>query len=908
MPSFYFSSIELIFKELTSSANGLSDTEALNRLKRDGKNELSVKSGLSVGRIFLNQFLNPLVYILLIASWISLFLQEYLESTVIFATLIINALIGFLQEYQANKILKKLKSLVEYKTIVRRDGRELLINSSDLVIGDIILIKAGDKLPADGRLIKIQNLQINESALTGESLPIEKNLKQVAIGCALPDRLNMVYAGTIVSFGKGEAIVCAIGEKTEIGKIAQAVSYQDEEKTPLQKRLEDFSKLIGIFVLFICFLVFIIGTWQGRNFLEMFLTAVSIAAAAIPEGLVAAITVILILGMRKIFQEKALVRKLLATETLGSITTICSDKTGTITEGKMQVAHLFLGFKPFDLPLALFKETKKELKEESHALLLLKISLLCNETFIENPQDELKEWRIIGSPTESALFLASIQAGLSKEDILKQEKLIAELPFDSAQKYMISLYQRVKNKNQYELYEKGAPEKILTKCRYLFDQGKLKKLTLKEIKKIIALEENLTQQGLRVIGLAARELNANQIKLNFKKQEKIVWQELDQDLVFVGLIALKDPLRSNIKETINFCRDFGIKPILITGDHKLTVQAIAIEAGFFENKKAIITGEELDKIEDSRLKKIINKIQVFARVSPHHKLRIVRALQANNEIVAMTGDGVNDAPALKAANIGIALGGGTDIAREASDLVLLDNNFKTIVTAIKEGKLIFDKMRKVITYLLADSFSETILIIGSLIANLPLAILPIQILWINLINDGLSSFALSFEKGDSNNTNFKIQKSLKANEPLLNRQMISIILGAGLGRDLIVLVVYYWLLKQGVEINYLRTLIFAILIVNSISFIFSLRDLNQPAWKINFFSNKTLLLIMTINLSLLYLSIYWSPMQTILNSQALYFRDWGYIALIGFASFLIVEFVKYLFYSQKLIQIKKLGK
>jgi Ca2+-transporting ATPase len=777
--------------------------------------------------------------------------------------------------------------MVEHKALVLRQGQEIEVDSSELVAGDIIAILAGNRIPADARLIEANNLQINEANLTGESIPSSKIIDKIAKGASLADMKNMVFGSTIAVRGSGKAIVTAIGLKSEIGKIADLVKSTEEEKTPLQLRLFRLSKFFGLAVVFICLFIVGIGVWQGRGLFEMFLVGVAVAVASIPEGLAVAVTVILVLGMQRILKEKALTRKLVAAETLGSTTVICTDKTGTLTEGKMQVAKIIIGEKEFEINSLGSRQDKEEAKIVS---LALQISMMCNDAIVENPEEGLAEWRMIGGPTEIALLFAAIQSGLDREKLLQIEKKIDELPFESEAKFMITLHQ--KKEGSYILYEKGAPEKLLEKSKEFYHKGKISQIGDKEREKLKETYEGLTAKGLRVIGVAFREFK--NLEWLAAEEEKN-WGEIDKDLIFVGFLALKDPLRPEAKETIKICRQAGIRPIIITGDHGLTALAVAEEIGLDIKISGIITGEILDKTDDKKLKELVKKIDIYARVSPHHKLRIIKALQARGEVVAMTGDGINDSPALKVADIGVALGTGTDIAKETSDIVLLDNNFKTIVSAVREGRIIFSNIRKVITYLISDSFSEVILIVGSIVSGAPLAILPAQILWINIVNDGFPNFALAFEKGDKR---IMEEKPIKKDEPIINKEMKIIILVAGFVRDFFVLGIFYYLLRHSFDINYIRTVIFAAVGVDSLIYIFSLRSFKRPVWRINPFSNLYLIMAVLFSLFLLLAAIYWPPLQLILSTTSLGLNSWLLVISTGFLTIGVIEIVKHYFIAK----------
>ncbi len=880
--------------ELKSSINGLSNKEAEKRIKKSGSNELPKEKPLGKLTIFLSQFKSPLIYILLAAGTISLFLRDYVDASVIFGAVVINTIIGFIQENKANNTLSKLKRLIKHKAYVLRNGHESEIDSCRLAVGDIIIIKAGNRIPADARLLEADNLLVNESMLTGESVPAMKNVATQKKGTSIADRKNMVYAGTIAVRGIGRAVVVATGQKTEIGKIASLVQDTEDDRTPLQARLAKFSNFLGIVIAAVIILVAADGIIQGRPLFDMFIMGVALAVSAIPEGLIVGVTVILVLGMQRILKQKALVRKLVAAETLGSTTVICTDKTGTLTEGKMHVARIIIGEKEFEVGTLGSRQDSVEARVVS---LALQTAMMCNDAVVENPEDALAEWRIVGAPTDAALMSAAVQSGLNKDKLLKIEPKVGELPFDSNNKFMISLH---KKRDRFVLYEKGAPERLLDKSVMFYHKGKARKITAAERKKLNNNYNKLTNQGLRVIGVAIRHVK-NIPGLSAKRggtanNGTVNWSAIDNNLTFIGFIAIKDPLRPEAKETIKICRQAGIRPVIITGDHPLTAKAVAVEVGFKVKDKNIVTGEMLDKMSDEKLKSQVKKIDIYARVSPHHKLRIVQALQSRGEVVAMTGDGINDSPALKAADIGISLGGGTDIAKEASDIVLLDNNFKTIVAAVRQGRIIFANIRKVVTYLISDSFSEVILIVGSIIFGAPLAVLPTQILWINIVNDGLPHFSLAFEKGAKG---VMRQKPIKKQEPIMNKEMKVIIFGVGLTRDLLVFGLFIYLFNAGTDIAYLRTVFFALLGTKSLMAIFSLRDLNYPIWRLNPFSNLYLVGAALVSFALLLSAVYWRPLQKTLSTVSLGANAWVLIVLAGVVSVLMVEAVKCYFLAGK---------
>ncbi len=894
MKDFYNLTIESVLKELKANKDGLSFNEAKKRFNKYGPNKLEEAKPFSRLAILLDQLKSPFIYILLIAGFISLLLKEYIDMGVIFSAVFLNTIIGWFQENKANNALAKLKKMVEHKALVLRGEREIEINSDQLTIGDIIILQTGNRVPADARIIEAKGLQVNEASLTGESIPSEKSVDKIFKGAALADRENMVYASTIIVRGSGRAVVTATGKDTEIGQIAQLVKATKEEKTPLQLRLARLSRFLGIIITVMSLFIIAVGVWQGRDFFEMFLVGVAIAVAAIPEGLIVAVTVILVLGMQQIFKKKALVRKIVAAETLGSTTVICTDKTGTLTEGRMQVVHIVIGEKEFELDSLGSRQDSVEAKNVS---LALQIGMMCNNAVIENPKDILSEWRMIGSPTESALLLAALQSGLDKEKLLWVEPKIGELPFSSELKFMLTFHK--KKAGGYVVYEKGAPERLLDKSVNFYHRGRIHKLSKGEREKIDRTYENLTNKGLRVIGVAKREFSDVSFLARGQKEVGLTdddWKLIDKGLTFVGFIALKDPLRPEVRETIKVCRQAGIRPIIITGDHKLTARTIGKEIGLDVKAENIISGEILDKIDDKSLKNLVKKVDIYARVSPHHKLRIIKALQSRGEVVAMTGDGINDSPALKAADIGVSLGTGTDIAKETSDIILLDNNFKTIVAAVRQGRIIFSNIRKVVTYLISDSFSEVILIVGAIFFGLPLPIIPVQILWINIVNDGLPDFSLAFEKGDQG---IMETKPIRKNERIINNEMKVIIFAAGIIRDLFIFAIFLYLFRYNFDLTYIRTIVFAAIGVDSLFYIFSLRSLSCPIWKMNPFSNFYLVMAVAISLFLLLAAIYWSPLQRVILTVPLHLNAWLLIFSYGALSMMMIEIVKHYFIVKK---------
>ncbi len=864
---------EKVLKKLKSDSDqGLFLDEVKKRQKVYGKNVLAKEKPLSKIKLILNQFKSPLIYVLVMAGIVVLFFKEFTDAIVIFGAVILNTIVGFIQENKANKSLRELRKAVEIKCKVVREGHTRVLNYENLVPGDIVLLEAGDKVPADGRILKEDELKINEMTLTGEWIPASKKVRTLKKDTPLPDRDNMVYMGTIVESGRGKFIVTDTGSKTETGRVAQMVKEAEEEMTPLQKKIARFAKIVGGVIVVVAFLILIEGMITGNSFIEMFTTAVAVAVAAIPEGLPVAVTVILAIGMRRILKKKGLVRKLLAAETLGGTSVICTDKTLSLTEGKMRVAEVFT--------------------EKKGNLLALKIASFANEAFIENPEDSIKKWIVRGRPTDKGLLLAGIESGLNKTEMDLETPQIADLPFKSENKFIASLNKESDRKEV--LYISGAPENIIKISKFFAFGKKKKKLSKTQKKKIEKKLDEMTEKGLRVVAVGYKKTRGERKKiegLEPKKKNKEL-QSLCKDIVFVGLIGLKDPLRKGVKRAIKKVRSAGMRPVIVTGDHKLTAVAVGKEIGIKARKENVIEGSELDKLSDKEFEKKLSQIEIYARVEPKHKMRIVQAWQSKGEVVAMTGDGVNDAPALKKADIGVALGSGTGVAKEVSDLIILNNNFNVIVSAIEEGRRILDNIRKVITYLLSDSFTETILIGGSLLVGFPLPVTAVQILWVNIIEDGLPDIALAFEPKEKDLMERKPQGN---KEPLLNREMKAIIFIIGLLTDIVLLGLFFWLWNKNHDLAYVQTMIFGALSIDSLFYVFSCKSLRRNLWHFNPFSNRLLILSWIVGIILLVGAVYLGPLQKLLGTVPLGLKDLFFILGLGAAKLVLIEFTKWIF-------------
>lgn len=884
--SFYNLKAEAVFKIVNSTPAGLSSDEAKKRLAQNGPNVLAPDQPYRRGKVFISQFKNPLIYILLGAAALSLVVGEHIDAQVILAAVMINVIIGFVQEDKANSALSKLKKIVEHQAYVRRNGKELEIPTADVVVGDVLILKAGKIVPADARVFADNDLEINEASLTGESFAVTKSILPCALPTGLADRRSLVFNGTSIISGHGLAVVTATGTDTEVGKIATLVQTAASGPTPLQERLTKISRFLGLSVLIICLIIIITGVLKGLPFLNILLAAIAISAAAIPEGLSVAVTVILAIGMKHIVKKKALVRKLLAAETLGSITAICTDKTGTLTEGKMRLEEI-VSYSGRLAPARL--AGAKDASKLKDFMLALKAGVLCNNAVID--PTSLKS---SGLALEVSFLKVALELGVNQAELLQDEPRLSELPFNSARKFMISLHKKEK---AFSLYEKGAGEIVLEKCRFLEEAGKIRSMTGEDKAKILALYEKLTLSGLRVIALAYRDLNA--LPFNPADEDKN-WTLIDRELTFIGLAAFKDPLRPEAKKTIALCRQAGIRPIIITGDHPNTALTIAQELKMDIGATGVVSGEFLEHLNDSELRELVKNAAVYARVSPGHKLRIVNALKMNGEVVAMTGDGLNDSPALKAADIGLCLGSGTEVAKETADIVLLDDNFSVIVSAVRQGRIIFDNIRKSITYLIADCFSEIVLVMGSILFNMPLALLPTQILWINILNDGFPSFSMAFE---SNDDGIMKRRPIKRSESVFTPEMKTLLFGVGFVRETLLFAGFYYcathLAILGWSLEYLRTLLVAVLTLKSITAIFSLRSFTLPLHKIKQLTNPYLFAAIGLDLILLVAAVYWPVLNRLLKMEPLAAQSWLIVLAVSVINILMLEIVKAWFVKRK---------
>jgi len=866
---------EEIFKELKTSEKGITSEQAEKRLKEYGKNVLKKIHKLRPFKILLEQFHSFLIYILLIAIAVSFFINHFVDGIVISAIVILNVAIGFFQQYKAEKAIASLKKLIVPKSKVIRDGKLLEISSVQLVPGDIVVLNSGDKINADCRIIETENLQTNEAVLTGESLPVNKSLKVLSKKTVLTEQENLLFAGTQIVRGSAKAIVVSTGMNTVFGKIAGSLQEIEIQKTPVQKRLDKFSKQLGIFILAFVGLVMLLGLSEHFDAVEMFLTAIALAVSAIPEGLPAVLAISFAVSSLIMSKRNVIIRRLPAVESLGSVTVICSDKTGTITEEEMYVQKIFVNNTFYTKKdKNIFVQNKKiDSKKNKELFQLLKTSILCNDARFELIEGK---YEFVGDPTEEALVLMSLDLGLNKKLMTEAEPTIKKFEFESKRKMMSVLRDNGRNN---VLYSKGASEKILEISSSELINGQVKKLTEKRKKELMNYSEKIEGDAFRVLAFAFK---------NFSKKEKVE----EKGLIFLGFVGMIDPPRKEVKDAVIQCKNAGIDVKIITGDSALTAEAIAKQVGI-EGK--IITGKELEKMSDADLINSISKIAIFARITPSQKLRITKILQKKGEIVAITGDGINDALALKSADIGIAMGQrGTDVARDVSDIVLIDDNFASIVEGVKQGRTTYDNIKKFTKYLLAVNFSEIFLILFALVIGMLyghdkwfLPLLPLQILWMNLVTDSFPALTLAFEKGD------EVMKTKPRKEKSILDKIWKFIIIAGIFAFAVELIIYLFGIGNNLPIEKIRTLVLTTAILFELLFIYACRS-NKSLFKIGIFSNKLMNYAVLFSI-VLHLLLLYTPLGTIFGVVPLTLKDWLFIlpfAISGLVGFEVVKLIR----------------
>ncbi len=897
--NWYQSTPSVVLQQLKTNADsGLSQSEVSRRLEHYGSNDLTEQPGESFGQILWKQLTATMVLVLIVAAGISVALRDYTNAVAILVIVAFNAILGIRQEYQARAAIAALKKLAVSTVKVRRNDRVQEISARELVPGDIVLLETGNLIAADYRLLESVNLRIQEASLTGESEPTDKNAEPLgATDLALGDRHNMAYMGTVVTYGRGLGVVTAIGNETELGHISTAIQTVEPQLTPLQKRLDQLGLRLAMITLVLVIVIFALGLLRGEELSLMFLTAVSLAVAAVPEGLPAVVTITLALGATRMLKQQALIRKLPAVETLGSVTVICSDKTGTLTENRMTATFLEIEGHEVDLTQSLAELDDNDdlsglLAQKPELAWLLAGAALCNDASLESHPDQPETLQAVGDPTEGALVMTAAHMGLSQANLTQVLPRVAEQPFDADRKRMTTLHKLPSmsepmpkalesiasglsglGKASHIVFTKGGVGSLLAVTSRVLVEGKAVPLDREWHQKIIQGNDRLASKGMRVLGIAFRPLTST-----------LEPDELEENLIFIGMIGIIDPVRLEVKDSIEICQEAGIRPVMITGDHPLTAQAIARELGIVPNDQ-ILTGQEISQLSLPQLQDRVENISVYARVSPQNKLDIVKALQKRGHIVAMTGDGVNDAPALKQADIGIAMGiTGTDVAKEAADMVLLNDNFATIVAAVKEGRVIYDNIRKFIKYTLTGNAGELWVILLAPFLGMPLPLVPLQILWVNLLADGLLALALSVEPAER-----KIMRRppRHPDESIFARGVGRSIVWIGLLLGLVLLAIayHYWSIAQP---NW-QTMVFTTLALSRVWMAETMRSDRDSIFRIGLFSNRPLLAAVAVTLGLQMVVVYLPILQTVFKTTALSATDLGISFLLSTVVFWAIE-------------------
>lgn len=873
--------IEQAVEKLASKATGIGQAEAAERLTKYGPNEIKAAQRISAWNILIDQFKNVLILILLGATVISLFLGHGIESIVIAVIVLFAVLLGFIQEYRAERAIEALREMAAPTAKVIRDGKEFQVPAREVVPGDIVVLHTGDRIPADGRLVESVNLQVEEAALTGESVPVEKHADPLSTAdLPVGDRRNMVYAGTAVTYGRGRALIVATAMQTEFGKIAQLLQTVETGKTPLQQNLDRVGTVLARVAFVVVAIIVALGLLRGQPFIEMLIFGIALAVAVVPEALPAVVTISLAIGVQKMVKRHALIRRLPAVETLGSTSVICSDKTGTLTKDEMTVRKVYVAGKTYNVsgsgyaPRGEFSLNgsgpTKPTDELRH---ILTAAVLASDAVLLPDENKDNDWDIKGDPTEGALVVAAAKAGLEKETLDAQFPRRQEIPFTSETKRMTTLHETAEG---VVAYTKGAPEVILENCDHILTANGVKPLDDATRQEIVTVAREMASNALRVLGIASKsnaELKTDQ-----------------HDMTFLGLAGMIDPPRPEAKQAIVVCEQAGIRPVMITGDHPVTAEAVARELGLLKRGR-VVTGAELNDISDEDFKREVEDIEVYARVSPAHKLRVVTALQANHHIVAMTGDGVNDAPALKKADIGIAMGiTGTDVTKEAAEMTLTDDNFASIVAAVEEGRGVFGNIKKYLMYLLSSNIGEIGLMAGSALLGLPIPLTAVQILYVNLATDGLPALALSIDPPEKD---LMKRRPRNPRTGIFTRPVVSLMVAGGVWSTVINLSLFAWALGSGRSLEEAMTMTFVSLVLIQFFKAYNFRSdrhsvLNRP------FENKWLNIAILWEIVLLLLIVYVPALHEPFNTFSLPWMDWLIVLALSLTISPILEFVKWM--------------
>ena len=868
-PPAYSQTKDELFSNLETSSAGLSEPEVDRRLKKYGHNVLNKKPPKSILNMLKEQIFDPMILILLGAATFSALLNEWVEAGVIFFIVIINSIIGIIQEKKAQASLAALKTMSAPTATVIRNGSEKIVSASELVVGDLVILTNGDMVPADLRLTQSNNLKIAEASLTGESIASEKNAAAVlSPDCPLGDRKNMAYTSSIVTYGRGSGIVTKTGMNTEIGQIAGMLEDDDTSDTPLKRKLNAVGKILTIIGLIICVLIFAIGAFYGRPLLPQFLVAISLAISIIPEGLPATATIIMALGVQRMAKEHALIKNLPVVETLGNATVICSDKTGTLTLNKMTVTHLANGD---DFLNKKILKAQKAVKNNNAYKDLMYAASLCNDASLSPASPE----EIIGDPTEGALIPLAQDFGYSVSSLRKEYPRLGEYPFDSIRKRMSTIHEI---NNEYVAYIKGALDELLPLCDSIATSNGVQKLTKTDKENILALSHKMSDQALRVLGFASRTI------LNLPQEN----ENIEQHLVFLGAVGMIDPARDEVKASIKMAREAGIKTIMITGDHKNTAVAIAKDLGIYANGNTVISGTELNEMTDSELDQAVKSTTVFARVSPNDKLRIIQSLKRNEEVVAMTGDGVNDSPALKAANIGVAMGiSGTDGAKDVSDMILLNDSFTTITAAIKEGRKVYRNIQKVIQFLLVGNIAEITTLFIATLFNWDAPLLAVHILWVNLATASLPALALGVDPASKNIMKHKPVKT----GTLFERDLVWRVISQGIFVALMTLLAY-WIGDTFDNPIAGQTMAFCVLALSQMLRAFNQHSNTDPIWIRGNKVNIWLIVSFIVSAILMGVILFTPNLQSLFHLTNLTSRQWLVVIILSLFSILQVELMK----------------
>lgn len=883
---------------VVSAQKGLTDSDIAERRARYGDNGFKRPSRGGLVKKFITQVKNPLVILLAVAGAGTFFLGEVFNTIVIGIAVAINIIVGVLQEGRADAAFEKLVVSEERFAVVVRGGAKYSIRAEDLVPGDVCLLTAGAHIPADIRLVECADFSTNESALTGEWLAVVKNAEPIAgVSVRITEQYNMAWKGTLAVSGKALGVVVETGDRTELGKIAQELSYREDTTTPLQKKIKKLARFLAYATLAIIALILVLGISRGESLLNMLLVGIALAVAAVPEGLPAAVTVVLALGMEAILKKGGLVRNLLAAETLGGTTVILTDKTGTLTKAEMRVARI--------VSVESFDDEGRYVPEKEHGDFssgeggvdreVLTMAVLASDAFVTgHEEDALAEWDVQGRPVERAVMLAALESGLRPGELAEIYPRVDFSPFNSDVKFTASLV--VGASGTHRLIASGAPEFMLSHSSFLHTAHGKVVMTEKQKKAFSDTQEYYGGQGFRLIAVGYKDVAMSNSRISHLHEgDKGVLSVVSQ-MIFIGMIVLHDPLRADVRGAVQRAIEAGTRVIMVTGDNKATAETIAREAGIKKTEGGTLTGAELDALSDMELAHILSSTTVIARVLPEQKLRIVRVLKAQGEVVAMTGDGINDAPALRSASIGIALGSGTEVAKEASDLILVNNSFSIIVDAIEEGRRILDNLKKIVAYLLSTGFSEIALIGGALLSATPLPILPAQILWVNILQEGFMNFAFAFEPKERglmkrNPADISMKSILSS-----DLRTLLIIVSGVTGVFLVAL--YFFLLSGDVPIEKTRTIMFAALSVSSMFFALSIKNLRTPIWNIEIFSNTYLLASLGASVLLFAMALYVPVLQKLLSLEPLAGVEIAFIVLIGLFNLVVIEIAKFAVFRQ----------